>query len=60
MPEIIQLLHEDEDHKLLEEMFKYFEEVVHYGGLNLVSNFKVTVLEILGNGKVIKRCMLLI
>lgn len=55
MPEIINLLNEDKDHKLLEEMFKYFEEIVHCKNQALVDNFQVTVLEILGNDKLILR-----
>ncbi len=53
MPEIIKLVNEDENHKLLKETFNYFEVIVHFGEQDLVSNFQVTVLEILGNDKVI-------
>lgn len=53
MPEIIELLNKDENPKLLEEIFNYFEVIVCYGEQALVSNFEVTVLEILGNDKAI-------
>lgn len=53
MPEIIKLLNKDENYKLLEEIFECFEIIVHCGDQGLVSNFKVTVLKILGNDEVI-------
>ena len=53
MPELIKLLNKDENHQLLGEIFDYFEMIVHCGEQGLVSNFKVTVLEILGNDKTI-------
>lgn len=53
MPEIIKLLNKDENYKLLEEIFNYFEMIVHCGDQDIVSNFEVTVLEILGNDEAI-------
>lgn len=51
MPEIIKLLTEEKDVKLLKSIFDYFEEVSDCNDRTLVNNFSVTVLEILGNDK---------
>lgn len=51
MPEIIRLLKSEENTKLLEDIFKYFEEVSNSTDSCLVDNFSVTVLEILGSYK---------
>ena len=51
MPEIIKLLTEENNVKLLKSIFDYFEEVSNCDDRTLVNNFSVTVLEILGNDK---------
>lgn len=51
MPEIIKLLKENTEKKLLEEIFVFFEDVSNYGDEHLVNIFSITVLEILGNEK---------
>lgn len=51
MPEIIKLIKTEENTKLLENIFKYFEEVSNSTDSHLVDNFSVTVLEILGSDK---------
>jgi F0F1-type ATP synthase delta subunit len=53
MPEIIKLLKENKDVKLLEIIFDYFEEVSNCRYKHLINIFSITVLEILGNDKVI-------
>lgn len=53
MPEIIKLLNKNENIKLLEEMFAYFEEVSNSEDKDLLNTFSVTVLEVLGNDKAI-------
>lgn len=37
----------------LERIFKYFEEIVNSDDTNLIDVFSITVLEVLGNDKVI-------
>lgn len=51
MPEIIKLLKSEENTRLLENIFKYFEEVSNSTDRCLVDNFSVTILEILGSYK---------
>lgn len=51
MPEIIKLLKKEDDVKLLNSIFSYFEEVCNSEDSRLVDNFSVTVLEILGSYK---------
>lgn len=51
MPDIIKLLSEDKNTKLLERIFDYFEEVSNCEDNHLINIFSVTVLEILGNDK---------
>ena len=53
MPEIIKLLKENKEKKLLGEIFNFFEEVSEYGDQHLVNIFSITVLEILGNENVV-------
>ncbi len=55
MPKIIELLIEDRNIKLLETIFKYFEEVSKSKDFHLKSIFKTTALEILGNNESILR-----
>ncbi|NRF95968.1 resolvase [Paenibacillus frigoriresistens] len=53
MPEIIKLLSENRNIKLLESIFDYFEEVSNCKDMHLINVFSVTVLESLGNDKTI-------
>lgn len=53
MPEIIKLLREDTNIKLLKHIFDYFEELINYEDDYLLNIFSITVLEILGNDKTI-------
>lgn len=53
MPEINKLLRENEDIKLLERIFNYFEEVSNCGDEHLIYVFSTTVLEVLGNDRTI-------
>ncbi|HBV68409.1 MAG TPA: resolvase [Clostridiales bacterium] len=53
MPEIIKLLSEDTNIKLLKHIFDYFEEVSNYEDDYLLNIFSITVLEMLGNDKTI-------
>ena len=53
MPPILKLLSENMESKLLESIFKYFEEIVNSDDSHLINIFSSTVLEILGNDKVI-------
>ncbi|MFS0871810.1 resolvase [Paenibacillus xylanilyticus] len=55
MPEIIRLLREEKNINLLEQIFKYFEEVSNDEDAHLMNVFSVTVLEILGNDRSILR-----
>ncbi|WP_405159096.1 resolvase [Paenibacillus sp. FSL H8-0283] len=56
MPEIIKLLSENRNNKLLESIFDYFEEVSNCKDDYLIDSiFSVTVLEILGNDEKILR-----
>lgn len=51
MPEVIALLSSNENTKLLEEIFEFFEEVSVNADEDLRSTFLVTVMEVLGNEK---------
>ncbi|MGF7032568.1 hypothetical protein J2T17_003491 [Paenibacillus mucilaginosus] len=51
MPEIIKLLKEEKNIKLLESVFKYFDEVSNDRDAYLMNLFSVTVLEVLGNDR---------
>lgn len=53
MPEILKLLSEDTNIKLLRRTFDYFEEVSNCEDNYLVNIFSITVLEILGNDRTI-------
>jgi len=53
MPKIISLLCEDQNISLLNEIFEYFEEVLKSDNAYLVNIMKITILEVLGNDKVI-------
>jgi len=53
MPPILKLLSENKEQQLLESIFKYFEEIVNSDDSHLINVFSITVLEILGNDKVI-------
>lgn len=51
MPKIIHLLSEEKKIKLLESIFKYFEEVSNDNDAHLINIFSTTVLEVLGNDR---------
>lgn len=51
IPDIIKLISENKDIKLLEDVFNYFEEVSNCNDEHLINMFSITVLEILGNDK---------
>lgn len=53
MPPILTLLSENKDSQLLERIFEYFEEIVNSDNLHLINIFSITVLEMLGNDKMI-------
>ena len=53
MPKILTLLSENKNSQLLENIFRYFEKVVNSNDSHLVNIFSITVLEIIGNDKVI-------
>ncbi|MBD8496951.1 DUF7674 family protein [Paenibacillus arenosi] len=53
MPKIIKLLSEERNINLLESIFKYFEEVSADKDVHLKSIFATTVLEVLGNDRMI-------
>lgn len=53
MPPILKLLSENKEQQLLESIFKYFEKIVNSDDSHLINVFSITVLEILGNDKVI-------
>lgn len=53
MPKILTLLSEDGNSQLLENIFIYFEEIVNSDDSHLINIFLITVLEILGNDKMI-------
>ena len=53
MPCIIKLLSENKNIKLLERIFKYFEEVSNCEDEHLLNIFSTTVLEVLGNDRAI-------
>lgn len=51
MPEIIKLLKENTEAKLLGEIFAFFEDVSNFGDEHLINIFSITTLEVLGNEK---------
>ncbi|HBD65205.1 MAG TPA: resolvase [Clostridiales bacterium] len=53
MPEIIKLLSEDTNIKLIKHIFNYFEGIANCEDDYLLNIFSITVLEILGNDKMI-------
>lgn len=53
MPPILKLLSENKESQLLGSIFKYLEEIIEGNDLHLVNVISITVLEILGNDKVI-------
>lgn len=53
MPLILKLLSENREKQLLENIFKYFEEIVNSDDLHLINVLLITVLEMLGNDKAI-------
>lgn len=53
VPQILILLTENKKNKLLGDIFNYFEEIVSGDDSHLINIFFITVLEILGNDKVI-------
>lgn len=53
MPLILNLLSENREQHLLENIFKYFEEIVNSDDLHLINVLSITVLEVLGNDKAI-------
>lgn len=53
MPQIISLLSVNREQQLLENIFKYFEEIVNSGDLHLINVLSITVLEMLGDDKAI-------
>lgn len=53
MPLILNLLSENREQQLLENIFKYFEEIVNSDDLHLINVLSITVLEMLGNDKAI-------
>jgi hypothetical protein len=53
MPEIIRLLREDKNIKLLKDIFNYFKEISECEDNYLTKILSITVLEILGNDKTV-------
>lgn len=53
MSSILELLRENKEQQLLENLFSFFEDVVNSGDAHLINIFSITVLEILGNDKLI-------
>lgn len=53
MPRILALLAKNENTEILKNMFNYFEDILSQNDSHLVNIFSITVLEILGNDKVI-------
>lgn len=53
MPEIIRLLREDKNIKLLKDIFNYFEEISECEDNHLTNILSITVLEILGDDKTV-------
>lgn len=51
MPDIIKLLSENKNVELLKTIFSYFEDVSNNAEMDLLNDFSVTVLELLGNDK---------
>ncbi len=51
MPQVIRLLSENGECDLIKRIFDYFEQVSCSGEEQLINNFSVTVLEILGNDR---------
>lgn len=53
MPPILELLSENKEIQLLESIFRYFEEIAGGNDSHLKNVFSITVLETLGNDKMI-------
>lgn len=53
MPLILTLLSENREQQLLENIFMYFEEILNSDDSHLINVLSITVLEMLGNDKVI-------
>lgn len=53
MPKLLEVLAKNEDIELLEKIFRYFEEIIDRNDPHVNKIFSVTVLEILGNDRVI-------
>lgn len=53
MPNILMLLDKNQDTELLGNIFSYFEEIVNKNDSHLINVFSITVLEILGDDKMI-------
>ncbi len=53
MPEIITMLEKNEKIELLEQIFKYFEEVSNCNEEHLINIFSTTVLEVLGKERIV-------
>lgn len=53
MPFILTLLSENREQQLLENIFMYFEEILNSDDSHLINVLSITVLEMLGNDKVI-------
>ncbi len=51
MPLILKLLSENREQQLLENIFKYFEEIINSDDSHLINVLSITVLEMLGNDK---------
>ena len=53
MPIILNLLSENREQQLLEDIFKYFEEIVNGNDSHLINVLSITALEMLGNDKAV-------
>lgn len=53
MPKIVELLAKNKNSELLKNIFNYFEEIVNGNDSHLINILSITVLEILGNDKMI-------
>lgn len=53
MPIILNLLSENMEQQLLENIFRYFEDIVNSDDSHLINVLSITVLEMLGNDRVI-------
>lgn len=51
MPQLLKLLRENKERSLLENIFRYFEELLNGDDLHLINLLSITVLEMLGNDK---------